>query len=318
MSRPRAGEGSPTVGEEPGARRRPTAPRRGEVVRGVSSELEAAGLDDPRLEAERLIASALGLSRADLARSSTEPIHPEQARAVAAAVSRRLGGEPLQHIEGEAEFRRLRLVSDRRALIPRPETEQLVDHVEAWVRTRAPVGRALDVGTGSGAIALALLDEGLADSVIGLDVSPEALDQARENAASVGLSGSRLDLRPCPVSIWPALAPAERFDLIVANLPYVTDAELAGLPPVVRDHEPERALAGGTDGLDAIRALLAEAGRRLNPGGALFLEIGAGQGAAVRRLLEEADRLEGARIERDLAGRERFAIAYRATGGAAD
>lgn len=298
-------------GERSGAPpRRPPAPTRREVVRGVASELEALGIETPRVEAERLVAEVLGVPRAELATRGGERIEPREAAAVARAVSRRLAGEPLQHIEGSAAFRGLTLVSDRRALIPRPETEQLVDRIAAWIGERRPLGRALDIGTGSGAIALALLDEGLVERVVGLDVSAAALEQAAENREAAGL-GSRFELRPCPLPIWPALEPGERFDLVVSNPPYVRSDEIAGLPREVRDHEPRDALHGGPDGLAVVRAIAAGAARHLRPGGALFLEIGAGSAREVERILSAAPGLHRVEIERDLSGRARFARAVR-------
>lgn len=295
--------------------RRPPGPSRGEVVRGIAAELEAHGIETPRVEAERLVADVLGVRRAELATASEERIAPGQAAAVARAVSRRLSGEPLQHIEGRVEFRRLMLVSDRRALVPRPETEQLVDRIATWVGERRPLSRALDIGTGSGAIGLALLDEGLAERVLGLDSSEAALEQAAENRAASGLA-DRFELRPCPPAIWPALERDERFDLIVSNPPYVRSAEIAGLAPQVREHEPRSALDGGPDGFDVVRTVIGGAPRHLRPGGALFLEIAADAGASVQRLLRAAPGLREAAIERDLSGRDRFARAVREGGGA--
>lgn len=292
-----------------GRGRRPAGPTRREIVQGVRRELELAKLEAPRAEAERLVAAALGLPRGELGAGGGERVDAAGAAAVARAVSRRLEGQPLQHIEGTVDFRRVRLVSDGRALIPRPETEQLIDRIAAWHRRRGGPVEALDIGVGSGAVAIALLDEGIASRVVGLDVSEEALALARANVR--GATAEGLELRPCPPDIWPALAPGERFDLIVSNPPYVTTGEWATLDPVVRDHEPRVALDGGEDGLDVIRTVVAGAPRRLREGGALFLEIGMSQGPAVLRLLAAAGLADG-RIDVDLVGRPRFASARRA------
>ena len=273
-------------------------------------ELDIAGIEAPRAEAERLVAAALAVPRRELGAAGGERVDAAGAVAVARAVSRRLEGQPLQHIEGTVDFRRVRLVSDGRALIPRPETEQLLDLVAAWRRDRGAPAETLEIGVGSGAIALALLDEGIASRVVGVDVSAAALDLARANARRAGAVG--LELRACPPDIWPALAPGERFDLIVSNPPYVATGEWAALDPVVRDHEPRVALDGGRDGLDVIRAIVAGAAARLRRGGGLFLEIGMSQGAAVRRLLEADASLADVRVGADLAGRPRFASARRA------
>ncbi|MYE34383.1 MAG: peptide chain release factor N(5)-glutamine methyltransferase [Gemmatimonadales bacterium] len=290
-----------------GAGRRPAGPTRREIVQGVRRELELAGLEAPRVEAERLVAAALGLSRSELAVSGGERVDPAGAASVARAVSRRLEGQPLQHIEGTVDFRRVRLVSDGRALIPRPETEQLLDLVATWCRDRGAAVDALDIGVGSGAIAIALLDEGIADRVIGLDVSEDALELARENARRANVEN--LELRACPPDIWSALVPEERFDLIISNPPYVTTSEWTDLDPLVREHEPRVALDAGEDGLEVIRTVMAGAPGRLREGGALFLEIGMSQGSSVLRLLKAEAALSDSRIGTDLAGRPRFASA---------
>lgn len=290
-----------------GAGRRPAGPTRREIVQGVRRELELAGLEAPRVEAERLVAAALDLSRSELGVSGGERVDPAGAASVARAVSRRLEGQPLQHIEGTVDFRRVRLVSDGRALIPRPETEQLIDLVAAWHRDRGAPVDALDIGVGSGAIAIALLDEKIASRVVGLDVSEDALGLARANARRAGTDG--LELRACAPDIWSALAPGETFDLIITNPPYVTTDEWGDLEAVVRDHEPRVALDGGEDGLDVIRTVVSGAAGRLRDRGALFLEIGMSQGSAVLALLQAEPRLTDARVGLDLAGRPRFASA---------
>lgn len=303
-------------------------PTRREALEGAARDLAAAGIESARLEAERLLAHAAGLSRPELAREADLPLRAGEAGALARALSRRLGGTPLQHIEGTVEFRDLVLLCDGRALVPRPETEQLVERVVRW-RSGRPAGDAstpgvravprpdaasptlravLDIGTGGGAIALSLVAEGVADSVVALDVSPDALSLAAENRARLGLE-DRVELRRCPPSIWGALRDGERFDAIVSNPPYIRDDELAALRPEVRAHEPREALSGGEDGLQVIRTIVAGAADRLEPGGALFLEIGEGQGAATGRLLRETGRFGRIEILRDLAGRERFAVA---------
>ena len=290
-----------------GAGRRPAGPTRREIVQGVRRELELAGLESPRVEAERLVAAALTVSVSELGLSGGERVDPPGAAAVARAVSRRLEGQPLQHIEGTVDFRRVRLVSDGRALIPRPETEQLLDLVAAWGRDRSTPVDALDIGVGSGAIAIALLNEGIAGRVVGLDVSEDALGLARENARRAG--AGNLELRRCAPDIWSALETGEAFDLIISNPPYVATPEWTALDPVVRDHEPRAALDGGEDGLEVIRTVVSGAAAHLREGGALFLEIGMSQGPAVLALLEAEPVLTECRVRLDLAGRPRFASA---------
>lgn len=317
----------------PGARRAP-GPTRREAVAGLRRELDGAGAGSPAAEAERLVAHALGLGRAELALAGDEPLTPEEAGRIARAAARRMAGEPLQHIEGTVEFRELVLVADPRALIPRPETEQLVERLARWARDRAPrpasreeaadergglvrarrPGRAraapplesvLDIGTGSGAIALSLVAEGIARRVVAVDISQEALSQAAENRARARLDGERVELRLAGRPVWTAVGPGERFDAIVSNPPYVSDAELPGLGPEVREHEPRVALAGGAEGLEVVREIVGRAREHLEPGGALFLEIGEGQGAKTRALLEREGWGRVALFE-DLAGRDRF------------
>lgn len=291
--------------------RRPSGPTRGEIVDGVARELADAGLESARLEAERLVAVALEVDRTALITGSSSRVTADEAVAIARAVARRLDGVPLQHIEGSVDFRELVLVSDRRALIPRPETEQLVDLFAGWARTRGPVGRVLEIGVGSGAIALSLVGEGLARSVLAVDVSEEALELARENAGKLGLS-DRVDLRRCSTDVWPDLVGEGPFDAVVANPPYVASGDIDRLSIEVRDHDPRTALDGGPDGLDVLRTVIQGAPAVLARGGRLFLEIGANQGAAVEELLRSDTAWSEAAIHPDLTGRGRFATARRA------
>lgn len=307
--------------------RRPDPPRLRDVLRGLTTELEAAGVDSPRPEAERLLAHVLGAERSGLALRSDEPLPDEAAAELARLIARRTAGEPLQHLEGTVAFRELVLRADARALIPRPETEQLVDLVARGLREQAgdgvrvvarpgaprrpPAARlALDIGTGSGAIALSLIAEGLAERVVALDLSPAALEQARENLDLSGVDPSRLDLRPTGQDPFAALEPGERFDLVVSNPPYVSTAELANLPAEVR-REPGEALAGGRDGLDVIRLIVRRGPEFMVPGAGLFLEIAATQGQVVTGLLEAADAWRAVRCHPDHSGRDRFATARR-------
>lgn len=299
----------------------PRGPTRREAVEGVAGELgradEGAAVDRPRLEAERLLCHVLEIERAELARTGDEPLTAEQAGRLARVTRRRMAGEPLQHIEGTVEFRELVLLADRRALVPRPETEQLVERVRRWVGDRAPLGDALDVGTGSGAIALSLVHEGIAERAVGLDVSEEALVQAAANRAAAEVSGEELELRLASRPLWDSVGREERFDLIVSNPPYVREGDYEELPDQIREHEPRVALSGGEDGLDVVREIVAGARAYLRPGGALFLEIGEEQGAAVTELLEGAGPWREIEVSVDLAGRDRFVRAVRTPGGEA-
>lgn len=311
--------------------KRPDSPGLREVLRGLRAELDAAGIESPDAEAERLLAHVLGIDRARLALEGDAPLPVAAAAGLARLVARRTTGEPLQHLEGTVAFRDLLLRADGRALIPRPETEQLVDLVARKLRTRSsaggvrtvarpgaspsasvpPVEAALDVGTGGGAIALSLVTEGLASRVIALDVSEPALAQARENRELCGVGDDRVELRLTGPDPFDALSGDERFELLVCNPPYVRNAEIEGLPVEIRDYEPRTALAGGTDGLDLVRTIVGRAPDCLVPGAILFIEIGAEQGPAASALFEESPDWEAVDRHRDLAGRERFLTARR-------
>ena len=261
--------------------------------------IAAAGSPTPRLDAELLLADALGVDRATLFADPERPVQGAAVRAFQDAVRRRAAGrEPVAYITGRRAFRHLELRVDARVLVPRPETDLLV---EAAVELLPPGARVVDVGTGSGAIALALRDERPDLDVVATDVSPGALALARANAARLGLDG--IDFRHGDL-----LAGAEPVDAVVANPPYVAERERAALAPEIARHEPPDALFAGADGLAVIRRLVpaaAAAGARL-----LALEVGAGQAAAVGALM----RLAGfARVgaRRDLAGIDRVVIGAR-------
>jgi release factor glutamine methyltransferase len=247
--------------------------------------IAAAGCETPRLDAEVLVADALGVDRAALYAEPELPITGAQARLIGERVRRRVAREPVAYILGRKGFRDIELLVDGRVLIPRPETELLVE-----VALELPEGAHVhEVGTGSGAVALALLDERPDLVVSASDASPTAVEVARANAARLGL----------PLSIEPARGlPRVDADLVLANLPYVREDEWAALQPEITKHEPRSALIGGPDGLDAIRSLVAEA-----PSGTrLALEHAPAQAAAVRELLREAE------TRRDLGGRERVTV----------
>jgi release factor glutamine methyltransferase len=226
-------------------------------------------------------------------------------------VRRRLKHEPVQYIRGEVAFRELRLAVDRRVLIPRPETELLAGEVLAWAAARGAGGRALDIGTGSGALALSLAREGDFESVVASDVSGDALAVARSNAGRNELS-DRVEFREG--ALWEVVAPGERFRVIVSNPPYVAEAERGMLAPEVVEWEPAEALFAGSDGLEVLGPLIAGAAARLEPAGLLAVEIGAGQAAAVGAVVARAPGLGPARVVRDLAGRDRMVLVEANTG----
>jgi release factor glutamine methyltransferase len=281
--------------------------RRGVSVRealdGAITAFAAAGVETPRLDAEVLLAHVLGVDRARLLTAAAPAgelsVAGAAVRPFQDAVRRRsVEREPVAYITGARGFRRLELRVDRRALIPRPETELLVE-----VGLRLPAGaRVLDVGTGSGAVALALKDERADLRVAGSDVSEAALGLARENGLRLGLEVAwlRADLLE---------GVPDEFDAVLGNPPYVAESERAALAPEILRHEPAGALFAGPDGLAAIRALLAQlAGRERVRLAAL--EVGAGQAGAVGGLLRAAG-FPAAHAERDLAGIERVVVGER-------
>ena len=280
------------------------------LMRWSGEYLEGKGVERGRLDAEHLLAHALGVKRLQLYLQFDRPLDREELDRFRPLLKRRGEREPLQYITGRAAFRHLDLAVDRRVLIPRPETEILVDEVLGWAAASGhPELSALDVGVGSGAIALSLLLEGPFPRVVATDASPEALAVTGENARALELQ-DRLDLREG--SLFTAVAAGETFDVVVSNPPYVAEAEAATLEPEVRVWEPPGALFGGPDGLAVLRSLVAEGGAHVMPGGLLALEVGAGQAGLVVAELEAAGGYDEVRVRRDLAGRERVVLARRA------
>jgi release factor glutamine methyltransferase len=251
----------------------------GQALRQATLELAANGIDDARLEAEVLLAHVLGRPRARLLAHPGHRLAASQAQRFGRLIALRAARWPLPYLTGRCEFYGLRLRVNRAVLIPRPETELLVEAAINRLRTtdRRPP-RVVDVGTGSGAIAIALAKHLPGATVIATEASLPALRVAAYNCRRHGLA-DRVRL------LWgELLQPLDQpVDLIVANLPYIPTGDLAGLPPEVQ-HEPRLALDGGPDGLDAVRRLLDQAPEYLKPGGALVLEIGAEQGPAARAL----------------------------------
>jgi release factor glutamine methyltransferase len=281
------------------------------LMRWSGEYLEAKGVERGRLDGEHLLAHALGVARLQLYLQFDRPLEREELDRFRPLLKRRAQREPLQYILGRAAFRELDLHVDPRVLIPRPETEVLVDEVLAWAGALGRTGlTALDLGTGSGAIALSLAHEGPFDRVVATDVSPEALEVAADNARSAALSG-KVEFRPG--SLFEAVDAAEAFDVVVSNPPYVADGEMPSLQPEVGEWEPRGALAGGPDGLAVLRAIVAGADGHVVAGGLLALEVGAGQAGPVMAAVEAAGGYEEVRVRRDLAGRERVVLARRLT-----
>lgn len=276
-------------------------PTVGDALADAAERLRVAGVPEPRADAEVLLAHALGATRAGLVAACARPL-PAGVE-LGELLTRRVRREPVQHIIGEWEFWSLPLQIDRRVLVPRPETELVV---ETALRVAPQARRILDVGTGSGAIAAALACERPAASVWATDVSADALAVARGNFARHAPRAQlvRADLL--------ASFRAGTFDLIVSNPPYLAEDEVKTLAPEVRDYEPRAALVAGPDGLAALRALVSTAPDVLVPGGWLVVEMGIGQAERVReavardaRYAQSSTLLDAAGIERVLAAERR-------------
>ena len=270
--------------------------------RALARMFAAAGLDTPALDARVLVGHALGLDHAALAGAAERALDPEERERIAALTARRLAREPVARIVGTKEFWGLPLRVTSAVLVPRPETETVVEIALAALDRDGDRARPLciaDLGTGSGALLLALLSELPNAYGFGIDLSEAALAVARDNAERLGL-GARAAFVACDL----ADALAGPFDVVVSNPPYVATGELAQLAPEVREHDPIVALDAGPDGLRAYRALAADVPRLIGAGGHLVIEVGAGQAAAVAALFSQRQPLDVAAAP-DLAGTQR-------------
>ena len=266
-----------------------------EALSASVDALRAAGVEDPRLDAELLLAEATGWERAYLASHPEAEIPPPAARRFGEMVRRRLRREPVAYILGRRGFRHIELAVDPRVLIPRPETELLVE-----LALELRPGSVLDLGTGSGAISLAIASEMPECELTATDTSARALEVARANAGRLGLAERVRFLKG-------SLPPEERFDLVVANLPYVAEADWPSLQPEVTEWEPREALLAGPDGLDAFRAVISAAPAVAS---VIGLEVGEGQAEAVGELLIEAG-FGAIEARADLAGIDRVVVGRR-------
>lgn len=275
----------------------------GGLLDAAADRLRAAGIVKPRREANRLWAWQNRITPGQAVLDRLREAEAPRRAAFEAAVSRRVAGEPLAYVLGSTGFRSLELTVDRRALIPRPETELLVDHALRLVRS----GRALDVCTGSGCLALALAAEGGFSQVIGSDLSRDAVALAALNARACRLPALlvRSDLGTA--------FRGERFDLVVSNPPYLTEAEYQGLDPSVKVWEPPEALIAGPDGLAAIRRLLEQAPGLLAPGGWMVMELDFSRADLTAELARGAG-LVAVNVLNDLFGRARYLVARRGQG----
>jgi release factor glutamine methyltransferase len=283
----------------------------------VASALRAAlsalaSSPTPRSDAEELLSRLLGVPRSRLHVIGERVLTPEESERLDSWLLRRAAREPVQYITGRAAFRDLDLAVSPSVLIPRPETEGLVEAVLEVLhaaRSRWPAPRVLDLGTGSGAVALALAAEWPAALVTASDASMAALEVARANAAALGL-GERV--RFVAGDWFGAVGEDERFEVVVSNPPYVATREREVLPEDVRGFEPPQALFSGAGGLDAVRAIVAEAPRRLVAGGLLALELAETRAPMVAGWLAGSPGWEAPELRADLAGRPRYLLARRA------
>ncbi|MBY0309082.1 MAG: peptide chain release factor N(5)-glutamine methyltransferase [Phycisphaerales bacterium] len=281
----------------------------------VADAFTRRGLDSPKLSAEILLSHVLGVDRLKLYTDPEREPSKEQLDELRALVARALKDEPVQYLTGRAWFFGLPFAVDRRVLVPRPCTELMVETVlqraravagaQGAARARGADVRIVDVCTGSGCVGIALAKHLKEALVVATDLSTDAIDVARSNAQRHGVN---VDLRQG--DLFAALGPRERasFHFVLANPPYIPDAEWPGVPPNVKRHEPDLALRGGPDGLAVVRPLIEQAADWLAPGGTLMVETAARTAQAAFRIAEDADRYADGEVVRDLDGLERFVL----------
>ncbi len=268
--------------------------------RALTARFKSAGIDSAELDARLLAGAVLGLDLTGLIAATTRIITQDQATCLEDFTQRRLAGEPVARILGVKEFWGLALQLSPATLVPRPDTETVVElalEIERGEQRPDLPRRIADIGTGSGAILLALLSEWREATGVGTDISPQALRTASHNAARLGLAP-----RAAFVACNYAAALSGMFDLIVSNPPYIRSAEIARLDREVREYDPQRALDGGADGLDAYRALIPQAARLLAPGGTLIVEAGRGQSGPISELMATSGLTPEGPPKADLAG----------------
>ncbi|MEL7473227.1 MAG: peptide chain release factor N(5)-glutamine methyltransferase [Planctomycetota bacterium] len=277
----------------------------------IGERFKAAELDEPQLCAEILVCHVLGCERMRLYLEPDRPAAASELATLRALVKRALAHEPVQYLTGEAWFFGLQLRVDPRVLIPRDATETLVEHVLQHLARHpgfAVEPLVADIGTGSGAIALAIAKNLERARVIATDLSGDALDVARANAESLGLD-NRIDFREG--HLCEPLGDDGPFDLVLSNPPYIPDTEWAAVAPNVRDHEPTSALRGGPDGLELVRPLIDCAVPRLRVGGAALIETAASRAHATADLVRERDDIDSVTVIEDLEGHPRVVAAIR-------
>jgi release factor glutamine methyltransferase len=274
------------------------------VLRWATDDFRGRGIDSPRLDAELLLGRALARSRIQLIADAKTPLEGDALARFRGLVKRRRAREPVAYILGEREFYGRPFRVDRRVLVPRPDTETLVDVALERTADRAMSMRALDLCTGSGCVAITLARERPTTLVFAADVSADALAVARDNLLRLGAYNVALRQG----DLFAAVDPALRFDLVTANPPYIANGEIESLEPEIRDHEPRLALEGGADGLALVRRLVADAPARMAAGGKLAVEVGFGEAATAAQLFAASGfgdveiRRDYGRIERVVSG----------------
>jgi release factor glutamine methyltransferase len=275
----------------------------GRVVRWAADDFRARGIESPRLEAELLMAHALASDRMRVIVESERPLEQGELARYRDLIQRRRRGEPVAYIRGSKEFYGRVFRIDKRVLVPRPDTEILVETGLRRTTTSSMGGRYLDLCTGSGCVAISLARERPTCKVFAVDLSPDALAVARDNAVRLGAA---FQIAWMAGDLFEPLAPIRgvKFELVTANPPYIADGELSSLPADVRAFEPRLALLGGEDGLSVTRRIVAGASRYLGPRGVLAVEIGTDQAGRVRALFEEQG-FADVEVDKDYGGHER-------------
>jgi len=281
----------------------------GSLVKWATDDFRTRGIENPRLDAEVLVAFALGIDRTRVIIESLRPLEPAELALLRDLVKRRRSREPIAYLRGEREFYGRTFHVDPRVLIPRPDTEALVDVALARTTHVSLSMRQLDLCTGSGCVAITMARQRPTAKVVATDVSDDALAVARDNAYRLGA----YNVAFLEGDLFESLPSGSRFDIVTANPPYIPTAEIEELMPDVRDFEPRGALDGGVDGLDLVRKIIDGAPRFLVPGGVLAIEIGAGEGAATRTLFEERGYGEVS-VDRDYGKIERVVSGIRPRG----
>ncbi|MGD0077801.1 MAG: peptide chain release factor N(5)-glutamine methyltransferase [Sedimentisphaerales bacterium] len=280
------------------------------LLNWVAEYLKNKGVDSPRLSAELLLSHVLGLKRIELYTQFNKIVEQEQLTQLHGLVKRAAEHEPIAYLTGKREFYSLEFEITKDCLIPRPETELLVERAIEFLRKRNGEQFVCDLCTGCGCVAISIARNYANCQIVATDISDVALDVAERNVIKHGLP-NRVKLLKGDLfePIIPGLGPA-KFDLIVANPPYVSETEYEKLAKNVKDFEPKQALIAGYDGLDIIKKIIVNAGQFLKPAGALMLEIGNEQGSVVKKFLEETSCFENANIEKDDQKLDRIAVVF--------